>query len=286
MKMIAAAFLLTVLTGASFAAAAPEAPPIFGKIKPKVGSWAQYSMEAVKGEKTHSKGLIRMAVVGKEGDSLWIEQKFAMEIPKPRKGAEEIATKMLMGQDGVEKMYMKSSHGVLDMTSMMGAAARKKHAANQRAKMTEVGPETITVAAGTFKTTHYTFDDGKTSGDTWINKEAGPYGMIRQVHHNGKIVSTMELVDSGNDAKSEVDETTAKTMTQEILGRSSRPKTPAASDDATAAEAPASDAGAPTADAAPAPAAAPAEDPAPADKPTVGGFFKSVLKKKIGLGGN
>lgn len=89
----------------------------------------------------------------------------------------------------------------------------------KKANIKEVGEETIAVAAGKFKTTHYTFDNGKSSGDIWVKKGVGPYGLVKQVHRGASALMTLELTSSGGGAKSEVDETTARSMMGAATGR-------------------------------------------------------------------
>lgn len=259
MKKIISALLLTVLMAGSAAARGQEAPPIFSKLKPKVGAWAEYSFESKKGDKTKSKGRFRMAVVGKEGDDFWIEQKFALELPKPKKGEAGGAMKFLMGKDGVKKAYMKSDEGVMDMSSMM--ASRKKPQPADTAKMTEVGEEKIEVPAGKFKTTRYAFEDKKNTGDAWMKPGVGPYGMIKQVHREGKEIATMELLASGDGAKSEIDEKTARSMMGAMMGGPSSSRKGKSED---------ADEG----------------SDEKVEKPSFGGMFKNALKKKAGLGGD
>ncbi len=260
MNKIISAFLLTLLMAASAAARGDDAPSIFAKIKPKVGAWAEYSYETKKGDKVKTKGRFRMAVVGKEGDAFWTEQKMTLEIPKPKRDEAGGVMKFLAGKDGVTKAFMKSEDGVMDMTSMMGG--RKKPEAVDKAKMTEVGEEKIEVPAGKFKATHYIFEEGKNTGDAWVKPGVGPYGMIKQLYHDGKDITTLELLASGDDAKSEVDEKAAKSMMGEMMGdRPSRSKKGKNHDEESEDS----------------------EEQA-GEKPSIGGFFKNALKKKAGLG--
>lgn len=269
MNKIIPALLLTLLIAAPASAGHDDAPAIFAKIKPKVGAWAEYSYESKKGDKTKSKGRFKMSVVGKEGDALWIEQKFTLEIPKPKKDEAGGIMKFLMGKDGVRKAYMKSEHGVMDMSSMM--ASHKKPQPSETAKMTEVGEEKIEVPAGKFKTTHFTFEEKKDAGDAWIKPGVGPYGMVKQVHKDGKLVSILELLASGDDAKSEVDEKSAQSMMGAMMGGPERARSKKKKDRDEASE------GSDEKSEAPEEAA---------EKPSLGGFFKNVLKKKAGLSGD
>ncbi|OGS41345.1 MAG: hypothetical protein A2506_13630 [Elusimicrobia bacterium RIFOXYD12_FULL_66_9] len=252
MKKSISAFLLTLLAAAS--AVALEAPPIFAKLKPKVGAWAEYSFETKKGEKVKTKGVFRMSVVGKKGDALWIEQKLTQQTPKPKKDEANVVMKFLMGKDGVEKAYMKGEDGVMDMSGMMTAGARKKQAAAEKTKMTEAGTETISVPAGKFKATRYTFAEGKATGESWAKAGVGPYGMIKQVQREGKESSTMELLSSGAGAKSEIDEKSAQSPFGAMMGGKADKDDDEASDEK------------------------------PAKKKTgLGGFFKKALKQQAGL---
>lgn len=255
MNNLITAFLLTILAAAPALAGGPELPAIFTKIKPKVGSWAQYSFETKKGDKTKAKGLFRIAVVGKKGDSLWIEQKMTPEIPKPRKDEVGGIMKFLSGKDGIEKAFVKTEDGVMDMTAMMSRGSRKKQEAIDKAKMTEAGAEKIEVPAGKFKATRFTFEDGKNTGDAWIKPGVGPYGMIKQIHREGKLISTIELLSSGGDAKSEVDEKSAQSAFGAMMGGEPEAATKAKSGKAKAAK-----------------------------KGGWGGMLKSAIKSEAGLG--
>lgn len=256
-KIISACLLAGLAVPAS--AGGQEPPPIFSKLKPKVGSWGEYSFESRKGDKVKSKGKFRMAVVGKEGDSFWVEQTFTLELPKPKKDEAMGAMKLLMNKEGVQKAFMKSERGVMDMSSMM---ARKKPQPADDAKMTEVGEETISVPAGKFKAAHFIFEQKNNTGDAWMKPGVGPYGMIKQVHRDDKVVTTLELLASGGDAKSEIDEKTAQSMMGAMMGMPRKGKhREEASEDSTSKD---------------------EASEGKSEKPSVGGFLKNALKKKLG----
>jgi len=109
-------------------------------------------------------------------------------------------------------MYMKTGTRVMDMSTMTGASTAKAQTERAKTTMKEAGQETVKVPAGSFKATHYSFDNGKSVGDSWVKPGVGPYGLIKQAHTSGERSTTMELLASGDDAKSEVDETTAVSM--------------------------------------------------------------------------
>jgi hypothetical protein len=209
--VLAAAAALAAGLAQTAAAGAPETPSIYAKLKPKVGAWAEYSIISKKGDAIKSKGVIRISVVGKEGDAVWLEQRITMEIPKPKKEGPMIV-KSLVGADGMQKMFVKMGDRVMDMTSMEGRAARERQQTIAKAKNTEVGEESVEVAAGKYKATHYSFDDGTSKGDHWVKPGVGPYGLIKQTHSGPKGSGALELLSSGDGAKSEVDESTAQSF--------------------------------------------------------------------------
>ena len=223
MNKLIKAFSLAFLASAAAAAGAPAAPLVFAKLKPAVGAWAEYSVETKQGGAVKSKGTFRMAIVGKDAAGLWIEQKTTPEIPKPKTAGGATVMKFLKGKNGISKAYMKTSRGVMDMSAAMASSARKQQAAVDAAKMAAAGTETIEVPAGKFKTTHYTMTNGNNSGDVWMKAGVGPYGMVKQVYTAGDRVTTLTLLDSGGDAKSEVDETTARSFGPGMMGRPSKP---------------------------------------------------------------
>lgn len=215
MMVLASAFLTMRAS-----AAAPQTAEVFAKLKPAVGAWAEYGFESKKGNTLKSKGVYRFSVVGKEGEAFWLEEKMTREIPAPKHGAGVSIIKMLIGgKDGLRKMYVKSGTRVMDMSGMMGASTKKAQAERAKTPLKDAGQETVKVAAGSYKATHYSFDNGKSVGDIWVKPGIGPYGLIKQVHTSGASQVTMELLSSGGDAQSEVDETTAVSMNGGMPGQ-------------------------------------------------------------------
>lgn len=216
--------LMPVVLALPVSAAAPQSAQVFAKLKPAVGAWGQYSYESKKGGTLKSKGTYRFSVVGKEGDAFWLEEKMTPETPAPKHGDGISIMKMLIGgKDGLQKMYVKTGTRVMDMSGMMGASAKKEHAERAKTALKDAGQETVKVAAGSFKATHYSFDNGKSAGDMWVKPGVGPYGLIKQVHTSGESTVAMELLASGDDAKSEVDETTAVPMYGGMPGQGQMP---------------------------------------------------------------
>lgn len=277
MKILLAALL--AFSAAPAFADQPEPPAVYAQMKPKVGSWAEYGYETKKGDKVKGKGKWRASVVGKEGDAFWLEQRMAPELPKPKKEETVMLMKFLLGKDGIEKAFMKSERGVMDMTKMMARARKKQQEAidKTQSKMKQAGEEKITVAAGAFKAQKWVYEEDKNTGDAWIKPGVGPYGLIKQEFREGKTSMTMELLDSGSGAKSEIDE---KAATEGFAGmpdmeamraqaeerRAKRRKKKKGGDDE----------GSESSEA--------AESMPEGEKPSLGGFLKKAMKAKAGLG--
>jgi len=64
----------------------------------------------------------------------------------------------------------------MEMPVQMMQASRSQ---GQKGRVTDKGTETIKVPAGSFTTQHMQYQDGETVGDTWVNKEVSPYGIVR-----------------------------------------------------------------------------------------------------------
>lgn len=203
---------LAALAAPAARAQMAEAPAVFAKLKPKVGAWAEYSYQSNKDGALKSKGKMRMSVVGKDGDAYWLENKISADTPKPKKGSGVMIMKMLVPKVGgaAQKMYMKNGNMVMDMSGMIGASMKKRFEEGAKTKLKPGAEETVKVPAGKFTATHYTFDNGKASGDTWLKPGVGPYGLIKQTHKSERSDFIIELLSSGDGAKSELDESQAK----------------------------------------------------------------------------
>lgn len=256
---------MSVLLAPLAMAADQDGPTIFATLKPQVGAWAEYSFEGKNGDKVKTKGVYRMSVVGKKGDLVWVEQKMTREIPEPKKDEPAAIIKMGIAKDKLEKAFIKTPQGVMDMSSMMRSGFNKTDETVKKTKMVKVGDETIQVPAGKYKATHYKIGEDGKSGDTWVREGTGPYGLVKQLYMHGDHTTTILLLATGDGAKSEVDESTAKEggfgamMAEQRRQAKKDGKKGAAKADANADE----DQG---------------------DLPSLGGLFKSALKKKAGLG--
>lgn len=173
-------------------------PPQFaGVFNPKVGVGAAYEVQTQDGKKN-----MEMAIVGKETvdgkDAYWYE----MVMPDQRAGG-EMVFKTLLVMDGenthASKIIMQfPSRPPMEMPAGMGRGDHSRVPTDVRNDTEDLGSESITVPAGTFTAEHYRTKDG--SADTWVAKNAGPYGLVK---HQGKD-TTMVLTKVYSDYKDKI----------------------------------------------------------------------------------
>ncbi|MEO8294594.1 MAG: hypothetical protein ABI613_03685 [Gemmatimonadota bacterium] len=168
---------------------------------PGAGGWSEYKSDngtmrlAVLGNETRAgKSLVRMelSVTSKDGPA--IMQMLVPGYPYDMAEIQDLIFKsgnMPAMRMSEQMLGMMRSHMPKDF---MGEACRSRQA-------TRVGEESVTVPAGTFKTSHYR--DASSGNDVWIS-ESVPFGMVKShTGTNGDIVLTA----SGQNAKSLITET-------------------------------------------------------------------------------
>jgi hypothetical protein len=173
-------------------------PPQFsGVFNPVVGAGAAYEVTTQDGKKN-----MEMAIVGRDTvdgkDAYWWE----MAMSEPRAGG-EMVFKTLLVMDGANthssKMIMQlPGRPPMEMPAGMARGDHSKVPTDVRTGAEDLGSESITVPAGAFTTEHYRAKDG--SGDTWVAKGAGPYGLVK---HQGKD-TTMVLTKVYSDYKDKI----------------------------------------------------------------------------------
>jgi hypothetical protein len=187
------------LLGAAPLAAQANACASKGPKLPAAGGWAEYKTDS---------GSMRMAYLGK--DSLGERLELTMERPArgnrpagamvlqvavpgfPYEMAEAKEVVMQMG----DNPPMKMSEQMLGMMrSRMPSAPTISN--DMCSRMTEVGKERITVAAGTFETTHWR--DTQRGSDVWVSQSV-PFGMVKAIAEG----RTVELTGSGTGAKTKL----------------------------------------------------------------------------------
>ena len=175
-------------------------PSFHGDFKPVVGGWSEYQMTT----KSEGSTKMKIAIVGKEGDSYWYET--VME--GGRQGGNIV--KMLVSGDpgdtkNVKRMIVKQGNEpAMEMPVEMMQQSSKGQA--QSGKVIDKGTETIKVPAGTFKTQHSQYQDAEGVVDTWMYKDVSPYGMIKSVSKDTEMV----LIGYGTGAKTQITETPQK----------------------------------------------------------------------------
>lgn len=193
---VLAVFSLASVAAAQFGLGRGGAPSFNGVFKPVVGRGAAYEIQDQDGKKS----TIELAVVGKDSvggvDGYWMEM--TMEGPE----GQMVMKSLNIVQEGnvvVSRMIMQLP-GRSPMEFPEGLLKRRStnHPADIRSAADDLGSETITVPAGTFKCEHYRSKDG--SGDTWVAQDISPWGLVKFQGKN----ETMTLTKSITDAKDKI----------------------------------------------------------------------------------
>jgi hypothetical protein len=170
-----AVFLATVLPVAGQSVFRPPQMP--GTFRPVVGSGATYQIT----NPNSPEAQFSYAVVGKEGDSYWMEIR-----SKTAKGG--MVMKQLMSAPGggqtpqIQRMIMQAAG-----QSPMEMPVSMLKGAGSYPLGEKVDTETITVPAGKFECEHYrSVSNGKNS-DVWVSAKVSPYGLVRRVSGETKM---------------------------------------------------------------------------------------------------
>ncbi len=174
-------------------------PKFYSDFKPVVGGWSEYQMTG-KGEQPSK---MKIAIVGKEGDSYWYET------VTETKREERVITKMLVSgnpedQKSIKRMIVKmGDQPAMEMPVQMMQGSKEQA---QRGKTIDKGTESVKVPAGSFTTQHMQYQDGETVVDTWVQKDVFPYGMVKSQSKESEMV----LLGYGTGAKTLITETPQK----------------------------------------------------------------------------
>ncbi len=278
--MIKLPSVLALIFSAS-AALAAGAPPVLAKLDAVPGRWAEYTITTVDASGKTGVMKMRIAAVGKTPEGSWIESRMTMVSPKPKRQLPPETVKILLdSHEVITRAYVKTPHGVMDMSASMSAASREAASGANATKRKKVGTAKITVPAGTFETVRYAVSGGNVTGDLWTKSGVGPYGLIRQIMRHDGISTTFDLLASGDGAKSEVDQSQARALPSAAMLH------PFAAPAAAQAQSSAQSAAAAPAPAAPAPASnqdssQSQDQSSPAQ--SVGGFLGRAIKSRLGL---
>jgi hypothetical protein len=195
---------LALLASPAAAQGACEDLKSFFSKPPKVGEWAELSME---GKSAKEPSVSRVSFVGKEernGRDL-----YRLQMVSTVKGQRQILqmltpwdpSVMSDNQDFDNEVVMKMGD---NPAMVMQIPADKKQGAlyDLRKSCGEIkylGEETVSVPAGTFKARHYSGPDG----DTWASRDVPGWRMVKMVTKEGK---TTVLTAVGTGATNEITE--------------------------------------------------------------------------------
>ncbi len=199
------ALALTVILAPPLAAGAAAQGPCGEAMKaPAVGKWAEWEMEGT--------ARMRVAIVGKERrdgeDYLWIEMNVKGEkgtvvmkflVPRYPYLMTEVQ-EVVMKPEGRPAMKLPASM-VRQMGSQMTGGDPTRDFARRCAEAKSLGPERITVPAGTFATHHW--QDAESGHSVWVSASV-PFGMVQSEGKDGK--NRMVLVEHGTGATTAITE--------------------------------------------------------------------------------
>jgi len=174
-------------------------PKFYSDFKPVVGGWSEYQMTG-KGEQPSK---MKIAIVGKEGDTYWYES-----VVETKQEGRMISKMLVSGnpedQKSIKRMIVKmGDEPAMEMPVQMMQGSKDQ---GQRGKTIDKGTESIKVPAGTFTTQHMQYQDGETVVDTWVHKDISPYGMVKSQSKEFEMV----LLGYGTGAKTLITETPQK----------------------------------------------------------------------------
>ncbi|HUO35634.1 MAG TPA: hypothetical protein VMU43_11645 [Candidatus Acidoferrum sp.] len=167
-------------------------PSLQGIFQPIVGRGAAYEIQHQNGEKSS----MELAVVGKDsaggGQGYWIEMTFdgregqvVMKTLSTVESNNVVVSRMIMQMDGRPPM---------EFPEQFLQRRNPPRSANIKDSAEDVGSETLTVPAGTFKCEHYRSKDG--SGDFWITSDIAPWGLVKSQDKDVTMVLTKTITDA------------------------------------------------------------------------------------------
>jgi hypothetical protein len=189
--LLATVLLAAPLAGQAKCAEAMKTPP--------VGGWAEYQMK---------EGTMRMALLGEEQHDGKAMHRLELSIRGKNEAIMQVVVPGWPYQpDGVYEMVFKAGgQPAMKVSGQMMSMMRQNmkmptNAVNEACeRMENLGSESVTVPAGTFRTTHYR--DPKNGVDAWVDP-ALPFGLVKTVSKDGEML----LVGTGTGAKSQITET-------------------------------------------------------------------------------
>jgi len=179
------------------------------EFKPVVGHWAEYLMTS----KDEEPVTMRISIVGEEDGAYWYEMQMTGE------DQEKMISKMLVsgdpsddgnlkrliikgGDEPAMEMPVGNGGPMTDVMGMMGQEAEEVEEEEDGVMPTDLGIESITVPAGTFKARHWRVEDEDFWFDMWQAEKVGPYGIVKSSSDEFEMV----LMGHGDGATSAITE--------------------------------------------------------------------------------
>jgi hypothetical protein len=219
--------LLTLIAGVALAPSPasaqmspqPPMPMVVDLKKVELGSWASYAMTL--GGMTMT---AKFALVARDASSVSMET--SMEGGMMAMMGGKMTMKMVMDPDPttaakpIKQMIMQ----VGDQDPMLAPDNMPAQKYSKPDPNTLVGRETIKVAAGSFKTSHYRSKTAQGTVDVWVSEEAPPTGMVKLTTSAAKAgaqaipAMTMELTALGKGAKAVITKAPKPFDPQKMMG--------------------------------------------------------------------
>jgi hypothetical protein len=189
-----------------------DVPRLFGTFAPKPGVWSEYGIfDKATGRRT----VMRMSIVGVEGDSYWYE------VVNSEGGGSNIIKMLIKGDphdpENIQRLVMKSgANPAQEMPRDFVLMGRRmaSHMFEQRSgiptspnvklRNLKTGEGVVTVPAGTFEVSLHQIVDttGKVYAEYKFSQEVRPFGVVSSDAEN----TTMVLAGHGTGAKSLITE--------------------------------------------------------------------------------
>lgn len=167
-------------------------PAIADFFRPVVGSGAVY--QTVDASSPRNGESMETLVVGKEligvKEGYWLEFSFENKAVNGK-----IYSKVLISKDDFQMhriVFQMPGGPAMEMPSQMSSRSSQR-IADDLAKWTKVGTESVTVPAGTFACQHWKKNDGK--GEVWVNDSISPFGMVKEISNGSSEVLLKVLSD-------------------------------------------------------------------------------------------
>jgi hypothetical protein len=223
-RIIALALVLLPAAAAAQPIGTPQSLPLVVDLKTAaVGSWAEYAMTFGK-----NKMKSRWALVSRGSSSITLEM--TMRGGVVAQMGDKVTLKLVLDPDpvGAANPVKEIAMQIGDGDPMLGPPDSPAQKFQKPDPKTLVGKETIKVAAGSMKTTHYRDHTPAGTVDVWVNDGVPPLGLVKVVAtpepETGKSKLQrappffMELAATGTDAKPTVTKPAKPFDLQQIMG--------------------------------------------------------------------